>query len=68
MRKRAVVKLDADGNVVAEFASVQEAARKEYISFSAVLRRCHGKLEEPRKLTGYDYRYKDDYNQPAHPF
>lgn len=59
MRKRAVVKLDANGQVVEEFVSVTEAARKEYISHSAMLRRCLGRLDEPRRLNGYDYRYKD---------
>lgn len=60
MKKRPVVKVDEDGLVVAEFESIEAAARAEYISFSAVWRRCNGELLNPRTLTGYDYRYKEE--------
>lgn len=60
MKRRPVVKVDEEGRVAAEFESVAAAARAEYISYSAVLRRCRGQLTEPLRLNGYDYRYKEE--------
>lgn len=62
-KRKAVYKLDRDGNVLAVYKSVREAASKNYISETAVWNRCNRKLQDPFKLDGYDYRYKvEDYD------
>lgn len=58
-RRRAVEKVDKRGNVVAVYRSVTEAAKKNYISQSAVSARCLGKTKDPFKFDDYTYRFDD---------
>jgi len=55
---RPVVKLDREGNVVAVYRSQTEAARSNYITQQAISNRCNGKIEDPYRLDGYDYRFE----------
>lgn len=57
-RRKAVVKVDKDGQVVAIYSSGREAAKKNYISQNSIWARCKGKVKDPYRLDGYDYRYE----------
>lgn len=57
-RRKAVMKVDQDGQVVAIYSSGREAAKKNYISQNAIWARCTGKVKDPYRLDGYDYRYE----------
>ena len=58
-RRKAVMKIDRSGNVVAIYASGREAAKKNYISQNSIWARCHGMVKDPFRLDGHDYRYED---------
>lgn len=58
-RRRSVVKLDEDGNIVDIYKSVNEAAAANHISRSAMNMRCLQKVRNPRRLDGYDYQFED---------
>lgn len=62
VRRRAVEKLDREGNVVALYRSAAEAARRDFISKSSVQQRCAGKVQDPYKMTGYTYRYEENWS------
>ena len=57
---RRVVKVDRDGRILAEYRSAREAARKNYLSTNTVVNRCLGKVKEPYRLDGCDYKYKEE--------
>ena len=57
-RRRPVVKIDRCGNVVAVYPSVTVAAKKNFLSKTAVWHRCINKLKDPYKLDGYNYQYE----------
>lgn len=52
---RPVAKVDRNGEIVAFYASQNEAARKNHLSQQAVSRRCRGLVEDPYRLDGYNY-------------
>lgn len=56
--RRSVEKIDADGNVLELYRSVQEAADKNYVSKGCVTRRCMGKVKNPYDLAGYTFQYE----------
>lgn len=57
--RKAVMKIDRDGNVVEIYSSGREAARKNYISRTAVWNRCMNRVPDPYDLDGYNYQYED---------
>lgn len=57
-KRRSVEKVDKDGNVVALYRSVTEAARKNYMTQSAVSGRCLGYVKNPWKYDDYTYRFE----------
>lgn len=57
-RRKAVMKVDQAGQVVAIYSSGREAAKKNYISQNSIWARCAGKVKDPYRLDGYDYRYE----------
>ena len=59
-RRKAVMKLDREGNVVAIYASGREAAEKNFISQNSIWARCMGKVKDPYRLDGHDYRYEKE--------
>ena len=64
-RRRSVVKIDQSGCVVEIYGSIKEAAEANFISRAAMTLRCQRKVEDPRRLDGYDYRYEDE--KPGRP-
>ena len=54
-----VLKIDRRGNVVEIYRSAKEAAKKNHMCFSAMYDRCQGKIKNPFRLDGYDYRYEN---------
>ncbi len=57
-RRKAVEKIDRDGNVLELYASATEAAKKNYMVKNAVGQRCRNELKDPFKLTGYSFRFE----------
>ena len=66
-RRRPVVKIDADGQVVDAYTSAREAGRRNFMSYQAVIDRCHGKVKNPYALDGHTYMY-DDVERRANDF
>lgn len=58
-RRKAVMKVDKAGHVVAIYRSGREAAEKNYISQNAIWARCNGKVKDPYRLDGFDYKYEN---------
>lgn len=58
-RRKTVLKIDREGNVVAIYRSTHEAAKKEYVSQNSISARCLGHIQNPFELTGYNYQYED---------
>jgi len=56
---RPVLKVDRDGNVVAIYRSGSEAARANNICQQAINKRCHGLIEDPYRLDGYNYIFEE---------
>lgn len=59
INRRAVEKVDRDGNVLELYASVSEAADKNYIARKSILARCKNRMKDPY-INGYTFRYEDD--------
>ena len=59
-RSKRVVKIDANGNIVARYASCKEAAEANYMSKESMSSRCNNKLKHPERLDGYTYRFEVD--------
>lgn len=57
-RRKAVEKIDRDGNVLALYRSATEAARANYMVKNAVGQRCRNELADPFALTGFSFRYE----------
>ncbi len=58
-KRKSVVKVSAEGAEVAIYRSARQAAMANYISYQAVLDRCHGKVKNPYGLDGYTYRFEE---------
>ena len=61
IRRKAVLKIDRDGEVVEIYRSATEAAKANFMSRSAICLKCEGKVKDPRRTDGYDYKYEDGY-------
>ena len=62
--RKAVVKIDRDGNVVAVYKSATEAAMREYVSLSTISLCCRNKIKDKYRLGGgYTYQYEKDYRR-----
>lgn len=64
--RRSVLKLDRNGEVVAIYKSVVEAAAKNHISTAAMGKRCLGLVKDPYRLDGYNYVYEDKRRKKIH--
>lgn len=60
---RTVLKIDREGNVVALYRSQVAAAKANHISQQAISKRCHGQIEDPFRLDGYNYIFEEDENR-----
>lgn len=58
-RRKAVFKVDRDGNEVEVYRSAREAAKHNHMSYQTVLDRCNGKVKKEYALDGYTYRFED---------
>lgn len=56
--RRSVEKIDKRGRVIELYASVSEAARKNFMSTKAIQGRCLNKVKDPFALNGYSFRYE----------
>ena len=54
-----VVKINRSGEIVEVYPSARQAAKANYMSYQAVLDRCHGKVKNPFAADGHDYRFDD---------
>lgn len=57
--RRPVVKIDAQGEIIACYPSARAAARENYISNMTVKFRCDGKVKNEYALDGFTYRWDD---------
>lgn len=57
--RRSIEKIDKDGNVLDLYASVTEAAEKNFMSRRMVTGRCRNQVKDPFKATGFSFRYED---------
>lgn len=57
--RKTIAKISPDGEIVRYYRSAREAARHEFVSYQTIIDRCYGKVKNPFKLTGFDYRYTD---------
>ena len=55
--RRPVVKIDKNGQIVDAYKSAREAGRRNFMSYQAVIDRCHGKVKNPYALDGHTYLY-----------
>lgn len=58
--EKRVAKVDKRGNVIAFYSSCEEAAKKNFISKTAVYHRVNNLLKNPWKLDGYNYQFVED--------
>lgn len=54
-----VFMVDRDGNAVEVYRSAREAAKANFISYQAVLDRCHNKVKNPYALNGYTFHFEE---------
>jgi len=58
--RKAVVKLNVDGEVVDFYKSAREAARNNFMSNQTIVERCNGKVKSQLAPDGFIYRWDDD--------
>lgn len=58
--EKRVAKVDKRGRIIEFYASCEEAARKNFISKTAVYHRVNNLLKNPWKLDGYNYQFVED--------
>lgn len=58
--EKRVAKVDKHGCIIEFYASCEEAARKNFISKTAVYHRVNNLLKNPWKLDGYNYQFVED--------
>lgn len=58
-RSMSVEKIDRDGNVVALYRSVREAARDNYVSESYVRHRCYRQVKKQYSMIDYTFRFEE---------
>lgn len=56
--RRAVVKIDRDGNELEVYRSVTEAAKANHVDRGVVTARCLGEVQNPFDLLGVSFRYE----------
>ena len=54
---RKVLKIDAEGRILAEYRNAAEAGRKNYMSYQTVVNRCTGKTRDHFE-DGFSFRYE----------
>lgn len=57
--RKAVVKLDASGQIVDVYSSAREAGKKNFLSRQTVTDRCNGKVKRGPAPDGYEYAWED---------
>lgn len=58
-KRKAVVKLDGNGEIVEIYSSARTAAKANYMSHQTVTDRCNGKCKSPFAPDGYAYAWED---------
>ena len=58
--RRAVVKIDRDGNELEVYRSIAEAARDNHVDRGVVTARCLGDVQNPFDLLGVSFRYESN--------
>lgn len=59
MNRRPVVKVNRDGEAVAFYPSIKDAAKANFISEKAIRNRCCGQTQDPYHLDGFNYQYDE---------
>ena len=62
-RHKRVVKMDSEGNILARYASCQEAAKANFMSKTGMYNRVNKKVKHPEGLDGYIYRFEVEIDE-----
>lgn len=58
-KRRPVVKIDSNGEMVEFYSSARESARNNYMSYQTVIDRCNGKCKSTYAPDGFAYAWED---------
>lgn len=66
-KRRPVIKMDSQGDIVAFYPSARASARENYMSYQTIIDRCNGKCKSPFAPDGYMYKWDDEEtdNEPT---
>lgn len=57
-KRKSVFKVTENGEEIEVYRSAREAAKANYMSYQAVLDRCHNKIKNPFALDGFTYQFE----------
>lgn len=60
-RRKPVLKLDHDGEIVETYTSAREAGKANFMSYQTIIDRCNGKVKSKFAPDGYQYIWDEDY-------
>lgn len=58
-RRKPVVKINSDGEIVECYSSAREAGRQNYMSYQTVIDRCNGKCKKAFAPDGFEYAWEE---------
>lgn len=58
-RRKAVAKIDSQGEIVEVYTSARAAAKENYMSYQTIIDRCNGKVKSAFAPDGYAYAWDD---------
>ena len=59
-RRRSVCKVDMDGNVIAIYGSLMEAAKENHVAYSTLQKHLYGKMKNPYSLGDFGFVYEEN--------
>lgn len=59
-KRKAVLKINSDGEAIEVYASARECAEKNHFCYASIKRRCHGDFKTVLASDGFAYCYEDD--------
>ena len=59
-RRKGVVKIDSDGELVDFYSSARQAGRENFMSYQTIIDRCNRKIKSPFAPDGYAYAWEDE--------
>ena len=59
-KRRSVCKVDLDGNVIAIYGSLMEAAKENHVAYSTLQKHLYGKMKNQYSLGDFDFVYEEN--------